>query len=327
MSAVSLISSLAVPAAVIGVLTFFIMAVFSQESKTLSRTTLVRSAFVHVVAFVALAMVIGSGIYLLQEGLRVSVLKKAQVPYSYTQQPPTLYLQNNKLTSPDASALKCDSTCEFSDSDKANIASWKATYTNWKQTNAGSWSIERKKGMIDAISMLIVGAGLFIWFFVFIAQRENRRLRPILGKPIALRTVYFYLISLLSLLATIVATTLLLNLSLKSAFRLDGQSTNIVPTAITANSYEKNGAQSIINCASKCGFTTEDQDLAKQWLVDYDAWSKTTMYPRTTTNQSDLANYLPMLLVTAPLFWYHFARIRREGHETEGAPTTPTTTS
>lgn len=327
MSAVSLISSLAIPAAIVGLLTFFIMAVFSQESKLLSRTTLVRSAFVHVMAFVSLAMVVGSGVYLVQEGLRVSVLKKAQVPYSYSQQPPMLFFQNGKFTSPDATALKCDTACEFTDSDKASIAAWKDSYKSWKQSNSGTWSVERKKGMIDAISMLVVGSGLFVWFFIYIAQNENRRLRPILGKPIALRTVYYYLVSLLTLLASIVATTLLLNLSLKSAFRLDGQSTSVVPTAISSNSYEKNSVQSIINCGTKCGITSEDQELAKQWMTDYDTWSKSTMYPRTTTNQTELANYLPILLITAPLFWYHFARIRREGHEVEGDTSTQTTVS
>lgn len=326
MNAASMIGAIAIPAGIVGALTFFLMAVFSQESKTLSRTTLVRSAFIHVIAFVSLAMLVGSVMYLGQEALRVTVFKKAQTPYSYSAQPPTLYLSNAKLNTPDAMvALKCDSACELTDSDKSQIATWKDAYTNWQKSNQGAWSVERKRGLVDALSMFIVGTGLFIWFFIFIAQRENRRLRPMLGKPIALRTVYYYLVALVSLLAAIITATLLVNIALKSVFGLQSTPNTSTPAMVSPGTAEKASVQSIIDCRQKCGISTDDQALAKQWIVDYDAWWKKSYNPRTSDAQSDLANFLPIFIITAPLFWYHFARIRREGHD-EVAPSTPTQT-
>ncbi len=324
MTASSLIGALAIPAAVVGALTFFLMAVFSQESKTLSRTTLVRSAFVHVIAFVSLAMLVGSVIYMGQEGLRVSVWPKAQTPYYYSEQPPSLFFSNSKLNSPESTALKCETACEFTDADKAQITTWRDAYTNWKANSTGSWSIERKRGIVDALSMFIVGGGLFIWFFIFIAQRENKKLRPILGRPIALRTVYYYLVALVSLLAAIIAATLLVNIALKSAFHLENTKSTIT-APIYAGGTEKTSVQSIINCGNKCGISAGNQSLAKQWLVDYDSWiSKGGGKPNNNSAQTDLANYLPILIISAPLFWYHFARIRREGQESESTGNSPT---
>jgi hypothetical protein len=318
MNAASFIGALAIPAGIVGALTFFLMAIFSQETKVLSRTRLVRSAFVHAIAFVSLAMVIGSVIYLGQEALRATVLKKAQLSTSYSAMPPSLYLSSGtKSTAPETTALTCTTGCDLTDADKQQIAAWREAYSSWKDSNSGTWSIERKRGIVDSISMLIVGGALFIWFFIFIAQRENRTLRPQLGKPIALRTVYFYLVALVSLLSTIVAATLVVNVGLKSVL---GLNTNTTTTAVplVSVSYEKNSIQSVLNCGEKCAISADDQALAKQWIVDYDAWNAKQSTSANTV-QSDLANFLPILVITAPLFWYHFARIRKEGHEADMA--------
>jgi len=88
---------------------------------------------------------------------------------------------------------------------------------------------------------------------------------------------------------------------------------------------ETGAIDSIIACGSKCDISQADVQLAKDWKGDWQKY-RDLQTSNAGSAQNDLANSIPLLLVGLPLFWYHFARIRREGHDDTPStlPTQPT---
>ena len=77
---------------------------------------------------------------------------------------------------------------------------------------------------------------------------------------------------------------------------------------------EKTGAQAIIDCKEKCGFSDDQKKQAEAWLSDYEQWKKNS---GNTAGQRQLeaVRALSMLLVSIPVFWYHWLLISRERKE------------
>ncbi len=287
-----------------------------QEGKTSGRGEAVKSAFTYIVSLVMLAIIVVSSLFLVQEGARAWVFKKAQPnTYAYQNVPPMPMLFQDKAGI--GQLYDCKDTCQLTDADKTAVAQWKSDYATWKEQNAdGALTTNEKRDVVTALSFLIVALPLYWWFFIRTSRREAKRFRDEHGKTSMLRTVYYYIFSLTGLVATVVAGALLINTVLKSVFKLQDSPSNttaVEPSVTGYPSYDLNPINSVINCAEKCGLSAGDVTLANEWKTDYATWQKRTVNPmQSDSTQTDLANYLPLLLIMAPLFVYHFYTIRRE---------------
>lgn len=312
----------------VGTIVLVVIAVV-QEGKMSGRGGAVRSAFTYIVSLVMLGIIVVSSLFLIQEGARAWVFKKAQPnTYAYQSAPPMPGLFQEKTGI--GQLYDCKDTCQLTDADKAAITQWKTEYATWKEQNAdGALTTNEKRDIVTALSFLIVALPLYWWFFVRTSRREAKRFREEHGKTSMLQTVYFYIFSLTGLVATVVAGALLINTALKSVFNLQTTTSNnsmVAPSISGYPSFDLNSINSVINCTEKCGLSADDVTLAKEWKTDYATWQKKTANPAPTdSTQTDLANYLPLLLVMAPLFVYHFFTIRREtSSDAPKAPANPT---
>lgn len=310
----------------VGTIVLVVVAIV-QEGKMAGRGEAVKSAFTYIVSLVMLAIILVSSVYLLSEGARAWVFTKAQPSsYAYQAAPPVMQLFTDKVGI--GQLYECKTDCQLTDTDRANFSLWKTQYQQWQQQSKDSvLTATEKRDIVTALSFLIVALPLFWWFFIRMAQRESKRYRAEHGKNSMLRTIYFYLFALTGLVATVVATALLINTGLRSAFKLQDTSNNggtyVTPTIGGTTATDLNSANSIINCSDTCNISADDVALVKQWKTDYAAWQQKTMNPKQTSpTQSDLADYLPLLLVMVPVFLYHFLSIRRETASSD-APASP----
>lgn len=311
----------------VGAIVLVVIAIV-QEGKTTGRGEAIKSAFTYVVSLVMLSIIVVSSLFLLEEGARAWVFKKAQPNnYAYQNPPPIPALFQDKTGA--GQLYECKDSCQLTDADKTAVAQWKTDYAAWKNENVdGALTTNEKRDVVTALSFLIVALPLYWWFFLRTARREAKRYRDEHGKPGMLRTVYFYIFSLTGLVATVVAGALLINTGLRSAFKLQDSrtaTTAVAPSVTGYPSFDMNPVNSIINCADKCGLSADDVTLAKEWKTDYATWQRKTANPmQTNSTQTDLANYLPLLVIMAPLFALHFVSIRRE-NSTETHTPPPTT--
>ncbi|MBI4093127.1 MAG: hypothetical protein HY420_04355 [Candidatus Kerfeldbacteria bacterium] len=322
---------IASPVIIIGIIVFFVIALV-QEGKTAGRGEAVKGAFLHAVSLVMLAFIVVAVIYLLQLGLRSWVFTKAQDPYQFVSPPPTLYLSSDKATTGPV-LYACTEKCEFSEVDKEQLKSWKESYLQWKKDQAGtsSLTLSRKRNLVNALSFFIVALPLYWWFFLGMLQKEAKKAREQNQKPGPLRSVYFYLVAFSGLIGVVVSAALLVNTGLNAVLKIDTDKTVAIrqpaPFSPAGLSTENYGVKSVVKCADKCSFTTEDKQLAEAWLTDYEQWQKNNVssFPPQSSSQTSLASNIPILIVTLPLFLLHFLRIRRESAGT--APGAPNTTS
>ncbi len=304
-----------IPVVAIGIVTFFVVALV-QEGKTAGRGEAVKSAFSHVVSLVMLAIIVGASAFLLQEAFRSWVFTKAESTTRFSNPPPTLFLSPEKAVGGQVLYV-CKDKCEFTDADREQLATWRESYSAWKQNDgAGSATVQQKRDIVNAVSFLLVAVPFFWWFFMRTIQREARKNREQGQRPGPLRSVYFYLTAFTGLIGLVVSGAMLINLGLKAALKIQNDTTNRPELAMVAT--EKNGVKSVVNCAEQCQFSGQDKQLAQEWLTDYDNWQTKNGYPRQTSAQTDLATLLPVMLVTAPLFLYHFITIRKESKDKDG---------
>ncbi len=317
-----------IPVGILGVIVFFVMAIVA-EAKSASRGSAVRSAFSYSVSLIMLFIISATVAFLLQVGLRGWVFTKAVSPTVMNGMPPSLYLATEKGIGSQA-AYACTDTCEFTQNDRESLTVWKQNYASWREnykSTTGRFTLNDKRDVVNAVSFIIVAVPLFWWFFMRSVQREARKLRTEShGKPGPLRSSYFYLVAFTGLIGLVVSGAMLVNLGLKRVTGLQSDAGSRSAPSMVVPPYEQNGVKSIVNCAEKCGFTEDDTTLAAQWLADYDAWQKSgaNQYPPANSVHTDLANLIPVVLVSLPLFLYHFIVVRREtADDVPNAPTTP----
>lgn len=310
------------PIAVIGIVLFFIMAIVA-EAKGAGKGGAVRSAFSYAVSLVMLLIIVATSAFLLQEGFRAWVFTKAESS-AMSGVPPVLSLTVEKTLEGPGAAYACTDSCQFTAVDKDTLSAWKSDYASWRDNNTttGAFTTYQKRTIVNAFSFLIVAVPLFWWFFIRMVQREHRKAHAEgMVKSGPLRSCYFYLVAFTGLVGVVVSGALLINLGLKNVMGL--QKTADTSSTALDFAYDQNGVKSIINCADTCGFTAEDTSLAQRWLADYTTYRKTDMGGGRTV-QTDLALLIPIILVTAPLFLYHFITIRKEtADETPKAPANP----
>lgn len=277
-----------------------------------------RQAFFTVVSLVMVALAVGSTASLFTTSLKASVLKKAQSANQYRGTPPAFYLESQTAAgTPATSTVTCTTDCQFSVVDKQNFTDWKTNYQSWKDSTADS--TQTRRDLAASLSLFIISLPLYLLFARLMnrgaseEQKEHQRLSP-------LRSVYFYGVAFGGLVLAVVAGAMLINTGLKVALKTESSNrpTISAPTKFPGSISDKTSADSVIACADKCGFTADDVAVTEQWKKDYES---TLNVPPSSTTQNDLANGIPLVAIGFPLFWYHFARIRKE---TQAQPTLKT---
>lgn len=307
---------------IVGAITFMIAAASDRRSS--GGALAIKSVYVSLVTLVSLAIVVTSTVVLLNLGFRSWLFTGATggVSQNYLSPPPGLatgLTREAKPVEPAAdSTLKyeCKDSCEFTANEKAQVASWRESYDQWK-TSFGNPSAVRQRDAVAAVSFLLVSIPLFLLHLRLFNREAKTEVEP---RGRTLRSTYFYLVSLAALLMVVVSAGFLINLGLKTwvfpqAGKVDEDYT--VPKLAVAETY---GVQSIVTCAEKCSFAAEDVQAAKDWLADYDEWK--VMADASSAPQRQASTTFPFFLVGIPLFWYHWTTVRKESKEHKESPPT-----
>lgn len=261
-----------------------------------------RQAFYTIVSLVGLVMTVAAVTSILSVTLKASVLPKADNSAFNTSYPPSYYR---------AVAPSCGKECLFTADDKLAFTQWKVEYKKWQDAQnpeVKGLSQPLRQDLAASLAILVVSLPLYILFSIWMNKGAKQELTED-KRPTPLRSVYFYGVSLAGLIMAVVAASMLLNIGFKMAFNTDDTSPNRPVVSEASLPTEKSTIQTVIDCAEKCSFTADDVSLAKQYLVDYDKFQKGGNYNST---QTDMANTIPILVIGIPLFWFHFAKIRKE---------------
>lgn len=282
------------------------------------RAQTVRHLYFMVVAIITLAISLVSFGFVVYTILDSTVFSSATGNLIQKGAPPSFYV-NAKIAPVAAvpvTTAQCASGCTFTDSDKAAFASWKTAYASW---STQSQHANRNRDLVNYLSFLIVAAPLFFWHFRML-RKDNAEIVTEGGSNSAIYSIYFYAAALGTLIVGLVFTALLINTTLKT-WVLKDTSTQLKAMYV-APSFEGSQIQTIIDCQTACGFTDVDVKLARQWIADETAFEKAAQAGFSTW-QRDFSRSLAAMLVTIPVFWYHWVTIRKESKNNKQLPLTP----
>lgn len=267
-----------------------------------------RQAFYTIVTLVMLVMAVGSGISLMVIGLKQGVFTSAKTFNSRMNFPPSPYITSTPAPEKGIgteTAYTCTTDCQFSATDKQNFADWKTQYAAWKESNSASQQLRRD--LAGGLSLFLIALPLYLLFMRWMNRGAKEEIQNH-QRPSPLRSVYFYGVALGGLVMAVVGGAMLLNTVLKVALKTTP--TNIISAPSPVSSMTA-PSDSVINCAAKCGFTPTDVALVKEWKLA-NAEALATQKSTTGSTANDVSNSIPYVLFGLPLFWFHFARIRKE---------------
>jgi len=130
------------------------------------------------------------------------------------------------------------------------------------------------------------------------------------------RMVYLYLMTAIGLIVFIIGSVTAINTTLK-AFVFKQADFNYIsgPSEIYL-AKSVNQAEVLKNCEN---LTTEDKANIEMWLADYKKWQETqkNQNPATSNRQREASTAIAMILVGFPIYWIHWAIIKKEKHSEE----------
>ncbi len=322
-----------IPFVVIGVagaLVLFIVAVI-QESKA-DRRGGFRHSFFTIVSLIMLTLVVGSSIALLNIGFRQFVFRSANLYNQRYNSPPPLYLPGQGTIVPlkgevapasvapvpvpsNPTVYTCAKDCQFSADDKTAVEQWVTTYTDWQKQQ--SLSLATRRSLANALGFFIVSLPLF---FIFSRLMEKGRQGEQTTQPSPIRSLYFYGIAFAGLVMAVVASGVIVNDGLKVWLKTGGDSNVISRPVATDVITNDAGVKSLLACQSKCGFTSEQIALARQWQTENAQYLDVQKTNRGQYSM-ELSAAIPFVLIGLPLFFYHFSIGRKESNEPK--PTSP----
>ena len=277
-----------------------------------------RQAFYTIVTLVMLVMSVGSGISLMVVGLKEAI-PSARTYNARLSFPPSPFLTGvpeKGLTT----AYTCTDTCEFTALDKQNFTDWKNQYQTWRDSE--NLNLQLRRDLAGGLALFLVAVPLYLLFSRWMNRGAKQEIE-LHQRPSPLRSVYFYGVAFGSLVLAVVGAAFVINTGLKVWLKTDDTSRTLVaptPAVTTVNT----AADSIIACASKCGFTTDDVALVKDWKSMNDSYTS-QQQKNTGSAANEVANTIPYIVFGVPLFWYHFTRIRKDSGDKDAKPQ-PTTT-
>ena len=301
-----------------GVAVLALLAVAITQDAKAERKYGYRQAFYTIMTLVMLVLAVGSSVALLSLGLKQTVFSSAREYSQRYNMPPTPYLPSQNSGKLPSGAYTCTDGCQITSEDQTAFTEWKTQYQSWKDGNINSQQVRRD--LAGSLSVFIIAIPLF-GLFGWLMKRGSKEEFAVHQKTSPLRSVYFYGIAFGGLVMAVVGVAMVLNVGLKKVLNVDSTnngSTISAPASMYAA--DNSAADSLIACAGKCNISAADQTLLTQWKSDYTQYqAKQTSNKGATAN--DLVNTIPLILFGIPLFWYHFARIRKETTTSSDLPT------
>ncbi len=127
-----------------------------------------------------------------------------------------------------------------------------------------------------------------------------------------IKTVYFYLFSLIGLIIVVIGSIQLLNIGLKTYIFKAADSDQRLAMKQPTMPYFSESAMSKL--AESKDLTSEEIDSVKRWIESYKQWeeSREGIDYVTSNRAREAATSTAMIIVGIPLFAYHWAVIRNE---------------
>jgi hypothetical protein len=155
-----------------------------------------------------------------------------------------------------------------------------------------------------------IGAAVFFSvIFAVVAIVEGRH-TP--AKSGIVKQIYFYLVSILTLLISVVAVGFIVQTVLKSTAFPAADSydkTSMPPPGIYLTS-TKTTPDAAINCTSGCELTEAQKTDISNWSANFQNWR--SAQDMSARRQRDLVAALSVLLVALPLFYVHYRQIQKD---------------
>ncbi len=161
-----------------------------------------------------------------------------------------------------------------------------------------------------AIFVAVVSAIVFI--AVAIAEGKHT-----MNKDKVIKRVYFYLVSLITLMTLVVSVGFLLKSALTSTLftQADNYSRYSDPPPelylYDAKGMEENSTEII--CEGGCEFSASQKDQVETWVSEYRSWENNR--DSNSENQRDIVTNLSLLLVALPLFIIHYRSVQKSAHQ------------
>ncbi|MFZ5364527.1 MAG: hypothetical protein ACOZAG_03545 [Patescibacteria group bacterium] len=131
----------------------------------------------------------------------------------------------------------------------------------------------------------------------------------------SVRTVYFYLIALITLMMIVFATVDLAKLGLTTwVFKTADRADDWAPPALYMIN-ERTQGETAERCAEKCDLTEMEKQQIQNWLLDYKNWQDEQGILKVARKQKDAVRDISMLVIAIPLFVWHWKMISRETRE------------
>lgn len=297
----------------VAVLALLVVAI-TQDSRA-DRKYGYRQAFYTIMTLVMLVLAVGSSISLMSLGLKQTVFTGAREYSQRYNTPPTPFLPSQSTEKLPTAKYACTDSCQITTADQQAFADWETQYQSWKDGSSNSQQVRRE--LAGGLSLFIIAVPLF-GIFGWLMKRGSREEFAVHQKTSPLRSVYFYGVAFGGLVLAVVGVAMALNVGLKTVLKVQSPSNGSVPSMVYSG--ESIAADSLLACAGKCNISSEDQALLTEWKADYAKYQgKQTSTKGAAAN--DLVTTIPLFLFGIPLFWYHFARIRKE----TASPSNPTT--
>lgn len=133
-----------------------------------------------------------------------------------------------------------------------------------------------------------------------------------------IKTIYFYLVSLIGLMMIVFPSAQLINLGLKTWIFTKADDLEKFYAAPPIPISERGGIteiKSIQSCKNTCEFSDEQKQSIANWLEDYEKWQKNSQNQEgrlVAQRQRDAVTAISFLAVGIPLFWLHWRIIKKE---------------
>jgi hypothetical protein len=137
----------------------------------------------------------------------------------------------------------------------------------------------------------------------------------------AVTSTYYYIVSLGTLIISVVFGAMMVNTVLRTWVVPDGNETINQP--IVSSPSDSVYVDALVACQTQCGFSDEQISLAKGWKQDYDRYQKASQQYYTDW-KIDLSRSVAAIIVTLPVFFIHWRKVRNLKHLSHPGQNQPT---
>jgi len=168
------------------------------------------------------------------------------------------------------------------------------------------------------VGFLIPFTFIAIILFVIAATMEGKTTPK---KGLVIRSVYFYLASLVTLGIVVGSVIFLFNLGLKAWVFTEAEPLNYrlgTPSSLYlgANTSPEASQQNILSCEDNCELSSSQKNSIEAWEEDYTEWQAAKNNPNSGLAR-DAVNAFSFLIVALPLFIIHYRIVQRDNKKSD----------